>query len=207
MKKILIVANGPKVESRIMRQAVAECQIVVAADGGIVACQQTGIEPDYLVGDMDSVASDILFSKNTRKIYNPDQETTDMQKVLNFTRGLAADEIIVINAFGGRVDHTFANYLILEEFSREIPLQVYDNIGRLRFLRPGRIVVADQVGKIASLWAFSGVENLNLSGFKYDLTEKNYATPFLGISNKIIKDKTTIVFKKGKLALYLHWEG
>ncbi|HCX73565.1 MAG TPA: thiamine diphosphokinase [Candidatus Cloacimonas sp.] len=207
MKRILIVANGPKLESKIMRRALDECQLVVAADGGIAACQQAGIEPDYLVGDMDSVASDMLLSKNTKKIYNPDQESTDMQKVLNFTRGLAADEIIVVNAFGGRADHTFANYLILEEFSREFSLQVYDDIGRLSFLRPGRTVLANQVGKIVSLWAFSGVEDLNLNGFKYNLIEKNTATHFLGISNEIVKDKATIEFKKGKLALYLHWEG
>jgi thiamine pyrophosphokinase len=190
-----------------MRRALDECQLVVAADGGIAACQQAGIEPDYLVGDMDSVASDMLLSKNTKKIYNPDQESTDMQKVLNFTRGLAADELIVVNAFGGRADHTFANYLILEEFSREFSLQVYDDIGRLSFLRPGRTVLANQVGKIVSLWAFSGVEDLNLNGFKYNLIEKNTATHFLGISNEIVKDKATIEFKKGKLALYLHWEG
>jgi thiamine pyrophosphokinase len=190
-----------------MRRALDECQLVVAADGGIAACQQAGIEPDYLVGDMDSVASDMLLSKNTKKIYNPDQETTDMQKVLNFARGLAADELIVVNAFGGRADHTFANYLILEEFSRKFSLQVYDDIGRLSFLRPGRTVLANQVGKIVSLWAFSGVEDLNLNGFKYNLIEKNTATHFLGISNEIVKDKATIEFKKGKLALYLHWEG
>jgi len=207
VKRILIVANGPKLESKIMRRALDECQLVVAADGGIAACQQAGIEPDYLVGDMDSVASDMLLSKNTKKIYNPDQESTDMQKVLNFTRGLAADEIIVVNAFGGRADHTFANYLILEEFSREFSLQVYDDIGRLSFLRPGRTVLANQVGKIVSLWAFSGVEDLNLNGFKYNLIEKNTATHFLGISNEIVKDKATIEFKKGKLVLYLHWEG
>jgi len=207
VKRILIVANGPKLESKIMRRALDECQLVVAADGGIAACQQAGIEPDYLVGDMDSVASDMLLSKNTKKIYNPDQESTDMQKVLNFTRGLAADELIVVNAFGGRADHTFANYLILEEFSREFSLQVYDDIGRLSFLRPGRTVLANQVGKIVSLWAFSGVEDLNLNGFKYNLIEKNTATHFLGISNEIVKDKATIEFKKGKLALYLHWEG
>jgi thiamine pyrophosphokinase len=190
-----------------MRQAVSECQLVVAADGGIAACRRAGIEPDYLVGDMDSVTSDMLLSQYTKKIYNPDQETTDMQKVLNFTRGLTADEIIVINAFGGRADHTFANYLILEEFSREFKLQVFDNIGRLSFLKPGRTVLVDQVGKIASLWAFSGVEDLNLNGFKYELRDKNAATEFLGISNEILKDKATIEFNKGKLALYLHWEG
>ncbi|MDY6915578.1 MAG: thiamine diphosphokinase [Candidatus Cloacimonadota bacterium] len=205
MEKILIVANGKRVQPSIFRKAIDQCRLIVAADGGIEACKQMGIEPDYLIGDMDSVPRDKLLSKKTKKIFNPDQETTDMEKVLKFTESLSPDEIIVLNAFGNRADHTFANYLILRNFSRKIPVQIYDDIGMLSFLKPGKTILQNQMGNIVSFWSFSEVKNIVLSGFKYILQNKNFEHHFLGISNKIIAEVAEIEFSNGELAIYLHW--
>lgn len=87
----------------------------VCADGGYNRlkrhCKDTGTldEPDYIIGDMDSVETDIVneADKPPKRIYIHDQNRSDLQKVIDFMTIEHGYEqtFIIVGGLGGRFDH------------------------------------------------------------------------------------------------------
>ena len=83
----------------------------IAADAGMKALVHAGMEPDLLIGDMDSF--DVAKSDLVCEVQRIDnQDTTDFEKALNRREVCDADEIVVLGGTGGRSDH-FLNNLLL----------------------------------------------------------------------------------------------
>lgn len=80
--------------------------MIVAADGGANRCLAHGIQPQAVIGDMDSI------SEAARAVLPPDrfhpipeQDTTDFDKAL---RSIDAPFVIALGFIGARVDHGLA---------------------------------------------------------------------------------------------------
>lgn len=76
---------------------------VVAVDGGYDSLREWGVTPDAIIGDMDSIRSDIDESVTTVSI--AEQNSTDLEKAL---RSIDAPLFLGIGFLGGRIDHTLA---------------------------------------------------------------------------------------------------
>jgi uncharacterized membrane-anchored protein len=64
-RQALVVARGPghKRDLRIVRPYVREFKpVLIGVDGGADALHEAGLEPDVIVGDMDSVSDEVLRS-------------------------------------------------------------------------------------------------------------------------------------------------
>ncbi len=79
------------------------CDAAVAVDGGYDTLKRWGMVPDAVLGDLDSVRSNIPESLKTLKI--SDQDTTDFDKALRVVR---APIMFGAGFLGGRMDHTLA---------------------------------------------------------------------------------------------------
>ncbi|KAG4303997.1 hypothetical protein PORY_002650 [Pneumocystis oryctolagi] len=90
--------------------------IKICADGGAnhlyrLYKNDANIVPDYIIGDMDSLIDPALkayTSKGIKIIQDPDQNSTDFGKSINFVRStdISITDIIALNTFSGRVDQT-----------------------------------------------------------------------------------------------------
>ena len=76
---------------------------VVAVDGGYDSLREWGVTPDAIIGDMDSIRSDIDEGVTTVSI--AEQNSTDLEKAL---RSIDAPLLLGIGFLGGRMDHTLA---------------------------------------------------------------------------------------------------
>ncbi|KAH0569883.1 thiamine pyrophosphokinase [Spironucleus salmonicida] len=106
---ILIVANSPQ-KTEFLEHLLKASSQVLAADGAgdIVSQFSTNFR---LIGDFDSV------SQNTADIqgdtYKDNSEsTTDVEKCITHAKQFFTWQIIVYNAFGGRMDHTLYNVFL-----------------------------------------------------------------------------------------------
>ena len=62
------------------------------------------IRPDEVVGDFDSLSEEAkAFYKEAKFSRSEDQDSTDLEKAL---RSIDSPVVIVLGAFGGRIDHT-----------------------------------------------------------------------------------------------------
>jgi len=200
---IAIIANGELLPGGCVREIVREAGIIRATDGGIKLCRMAQIQLDYIIGDMDSSSqSERDFFPAAEIVYRPDQETTDLQKALQFAVTLKPVSIKVIAALGKRADHSTANLLILLAFSHTCPVEIYDNYGRLRILPAGDHVFCPAKGGTVSFFSFGPVSKLSLAGFQYNLTERDYPSYFVGISNVVTADRCEVKFEQGPLFMY-----
>lgn len=111
--------------------------------------------PHLLIGDFDSVNLDVISefeTKGAKVVKDPDQNTTDLQKAIYYLYNNRDEShksekkkvLIVLGAFGGRMDHTIYALHLLYKFHSEIPelfreFQVYfmDKYSMIKLLLPG----------------------------------------------------------------------
>ena len=94
--------------------------LVVAADGGAASLDALGHAPDVLVGDLDSVADDLVVRLEAVGVaierHPVDKDASDTELALERALGSGAAEVVVIGAIGGaRLDHALANVLLLTD--------------------------------------------------------------------------------------------
>jgi len=91
---------------------------VVAADGGSALCVKLGLEPDLVIGDLDSIGPDLLAEWLAAGIQFERYEHQTKLETDTELAALAAlrwqpERIVILGALGGRLDHALANVLLL----------------------------------------------------------------------------------------------
>ncbi len=183
---------------------------LIAVDGGLAFCYRTGICPDTIVGDFDSVDPEILkYYRGQGKIpidaYDSHKDYTDMEIGMRKAMDLGSSQVILLGATGTRLDHTMTNIQclpILEEAG--IRAQIVDQHNRIRLLM-GKTVIRkeEQFGRYVSFLPFGGdVEGVTLEGFAYPLVD--FYLPYVNsrsVSNEIAEEEAQVSFTKGRLLM------
>ena len=120
MKKVdaIILANGDYPSADVPVQLLKEAPYVVCCDGGANEYIEKGYTQDIIIGDGDSL------SEENRRLYadlihhNPDQETNDQTKAIQFLLSQGKKRIAIVGATGKREDHTIGNISLLMEYMR-----------------------------------------------------------------------------------------
>ena len=109
----LLLCNGEPPSCNVLL-AARVTGLLVAADGGANYAPALGLEPDLIIGDLDSVKPSILrrFTK-TGIIRVRRQDNTDMEKALDYLRGHDVGRVFLLGATGRRMDMTLANLTVI----------------------------------------------------------------------------------------------
>ncbi len=123
--RVAIIANGDTPRHAVPRAAFADADLRVACDGALAAARALGHEPNYVVGDGDSLSDTDRDAIGDRFVRVSEQDTNDLCKAFRFVQSLPriSDEISValLGTTGLREDHTLANIFHLIDFAAEIP--------------------------------------------------------------------------------------
>ncbi len=190
-------------------------EVLYAVDRGLEFFDRTGIRPDYIVGDFDSVKLRVLERYRRERpdleLLNPVKDDTDSQHALKMALEAGCEEIHFLGGTGSRIDHVLGNLQLLGICLREgVRGLMADPYNRIRLInRETRILREHQFGKFVSLIPFTPqVTGITLTGFKYPLTNHTMsgyfvegASPVSGISNEIREDVGVISLKSGILVL------
>lgn len=119
-KKIAILADGNYPTAKYPLQLLAQADIVICCDASVTKLK--GREPDYIVGDMDTLDA-ALMKKYASIIHKSEcQETNDLTKAFSFALSLVPQnckgEIFILGATGCREDHSLGNISLLAEYSK-----------------------------------------------------------------------------------------
>lgn len=114
----LILAGGnlslPFLENVIKEHAGAT---IIAADRGLEACMKLQIEPDYVIGDFDSLDEQVkdAFLADRRNVtkLNPIKDDTDSEAALHLAFEKTKGDIFLLGGTGTRLDHVLGNIAIL----------------------------------------------------------------------------------------------
>lgn len=185
-------------------------QNLIAVDKGLEALYQIGIMPNHIVGDFDSVDTEILkFYQDQKQIifhqYNPQKDNTDTDIALRLAtkKEQNSSKITILGALGKRIDHTLSNIHILKyALQAKIPCQIIDKHNKIYLINESITLKKNEMnGRYISLIPLTTtVEGVTLKGFQYPLQDDILVIgESLGVSNEIIQDIAFIELKKGIL--------
>ncbi len=179
MKKTIILANGPQISST-WPEWVNKEDTLVCVDGGTLQAIQQGLIPDVVLGDMDSLSSDMLQRMKDQGVrlvrYPVRKNQTDLELALFWARDQNAREVWVVNALGGRLDQHLVNVFLLARedmnFARIVLKE--DDQSAVVLRGPDRMVLEGQPGDRLSLVVLSKtISGVTLDGVEW---KTNHAT-------------------------------
>jgi len=203
---IAVFCNGDKISGKVFSRFKDEIDFVICADGGSDKINHLGITPDIITGDFDSISKKTLLRyKDTKIIHREDQNSTDLEKALNFAVKLKPKKILLFGAYGDRIDHTLTNLNMLKKFHKNAAIELITNKSKL-FYTGKPLELNESIGTVISLIPIGCVKAVTISGFKYPLNKDNLEFGGRdGQSNIVISDKQKIGFKKGELFVVINF--
>lgn len=194
--KVLILLDGELRGAKHVRAAARAAGAVICADGGARHAAALGLEPDFVVGDMDSAPPRPKRWKKADYLRDSDTERSDLDKALDHARRLGAREALVAGVLGGGLDHELVNFAALEEGAGGLDLTVIDG-GRARLLGPGRHRLPYKRGSRFSLLAAPRAV-LSLTGARFGLRHETLTRGTRGLGNAAT-GKVSLTVRSGRV--------
>ncbi len=193
MKKALLSLNGECDSDFLIRvYRNVSPDIVIGVDGGTNHLKMAGIEPDVIVGDMDSYSG----SDGNLIVYPEDKDEIDAELALDLVFERGCNEAFVTCWRGERVDMEYALLLLLTKYP---PFSVKLLTNKcVVFYVSGEFSLEAKAGEKWSILPVGGDALVTLKGFKYEIenTLMTHKKPY-GVSNVALKEKVTVKTRKG----------
>lgn len=174
MPRAVVLANGMPPSADALRRAVAGAALFVCADGGANAAREFGLVPDAIVGDLDSISAESLAHfQGVPIVHVPEQERTDTEKAVEYALSRAPfEEVTLLGATAGRLDHVIGHLALLRRFEGRTRLVLEDEHARA-FLARGDVRLDLPAGTIVSFFALSGpAEGVTTENLRYPLRNR-----------------------------------
>ena len=187
-------------------------RFVIAADGGLDHALAAGIEPQLLIGDLDSVSASALEWATRRPIeierHDPDKDQTDTELALERAAALHPERVILLAGGGDRLDHTVAALGALgAPHLTSIPwLECWWSAQYALVLHgPARASLALPVGTRLSLLAIHGpVSGITVHRTRWELSGDDLpAGSGRGVSNEVVDSPVLIEVIDGTVTVFV----
>ncbi|MGN1270832.1 MAG: thiamine diphosphokinase [Clostridia bacterium] len=203
--KTLIISGG-NVTKEILKDVleINSFDNIIAVDKGLEILDECKIEPNYIIGDFDSVNTRIVNRYNNANIIklNPEKDFTDTHMAIKLALEIKSSYIVILGAIGTRIDHTIANIHVLKEcMERKIMCEIINENNKIMLINKSCYIDLDKKYKYVSLIPLTtNVTGVTLKGFKYLLKNATLTIgESVGVSNEQIEKKATIELKEGIL--------
>lgn len=180
----------------------AGVDLVCACDSGYDLALEIELEPDLIVGDMDSISSRALLDdvpKDRVVTYPRAKDETDTEIGIRTAKEHGASEVILVGGGGGRLDHLLG---ILSIFHRDPQLVSWltDTDEVTQIIR--RLERRGMTGRLVSFFPLAGEPcTMNTSGLKWPLDELHWIIGDAGISNVVTDDQLVVEMRTGRLIM------
>ena len=205
MKLLVILADGEFPIHSAPLKHLSDAEYIVCCDGAAERLVATGIIPDAIVGDMDSLSSNLKERFASIIHTNSCQETNDLTKAFDFALLQNPEKIIILGATGIREDHSIGNISLLMMYSQKcsIPVEMWTNNGVFYPVWEDKTFKRTK-GCSVSLIALDHGVRIKSDGLKYPLNDVIFDSWWIGTLNKCEEDEFSLHFTvKGKVLVFI----
>lgn len=204
MIKTLIISGG-NLDSGFVKNHINKNKYnnIIAVDKGLEVLDQLNINPNYIIGDFDSVSKEIIkkYNENIIKL-NKEKDFTDTHIALKLAIKIKSNNIVILGGIGTRIDHTMGNIHILKEaLEQNVNCRIINENNMIFLIDKKTIIKKDDNFKYVSIIPLTTTaEKIIMQGFKYTLNKANLKIgQSIGISNEQISEQAMITLEKGIL--------
>lgn len=198
-RSCLILVNGELGRAAEVKAAAKRARGILCCDGAARHAAALKLEPEFVVGDMDSIQRPLPRWKRTIYWCDFDADRSDFEKALELALDMGCERAYVAGALGGRLDHAMINLAVAERFHGAIDVILVGQ-GRAELLGPGRHVLAVPRGATFSLLA-APAAIVTVKGAKYPLKKAALARGSRGLSN-VATAKLALTVHEGRVWLF-----
>ena len=205
--KTIIFANGEISNIEAVKPLISKGDLIIAADGGSIHCENLGIIPKLIIGDLDSIPKNYLDKWIDQKIkivqHERDKNQTDLELALMFAQKFTSRKTLILGGLGNRWDHSIANLLLAsKENFRQMNIEFYSD-GDWFFIVSDKIEFTGSPGQTVSILPLGGDANsISTTGLKWSLENEtlSYGSS-RGVSNLISSENVKVSVKEGVLLI------
>lgn len=200
-RRTVILADGDFPREKEAYSILENAQRIVCCDGAAVSLCKVGLEPDVIIGDLDSLPPDLKERFADRLIHVSEQETNDLTKAFNYCRSQHWGRICILGATGKREDHTLGNLSLLAEYSLvEKDIMIVTNYGIFSVIDTPQEIpsVPGQQISIVALDSGTLVTSRNL---KYPMDKLPLKRWWQATLNEALSESFSLDFESGKQLL------
>lgn len=201
--KGLVLTGGEGPDKELFRRVNPESDVIIAADSGLDLAARLDLEPDWFIGDMDSVNPELAarFSPQRSHILPRDKDETDTEAAIAFLSGLGVHEWCLVGAGGGRLDHLMG---VLALYNRPMPPVIWISARAVVYLLTAGHEFQLQPGLTISFFpAGQGPVRAWTSGLKWDLGDLVFRQGEFGVSNVVTHGRVRVELQEGRLLLVM----
>ena len=198
----VIIADGTFPIHEIPLGYIRNAERIICCDGSTRATVNSGFEPAAIVGDMDSLDSELLSGYSDRIYPDKNQETNDLTKAVAWCRTMGYTDIAIVGATGKREDHTLGNISLLAEYCTYANIIMITDTGIFRpFLKSSEI--KSFPGQQISIFSIDPETRITSHGLLYPLKETKLKNWWCGTLNEATGESFSIEFSRGRVIVYL----
>ena len=198
----VIVADGTFPRHDIPLEYLKYAERKVCCDGSVQSLILNSMEPDAIVGDMDSLGDDLATRFADRIFTDKNQDTNDLTKAVSWCSEMGYKDIVIVGATGKREDHTIGNISLLAEYIKSINVIMVTDTGILRpYLKSSEILSFP--GQQVSVFSIDTETEITSYGLRYPLNKKKIKNWWEATLNESIGDKFKLEFNHGMVIVYL----
>ena len=189
--KVILFAGAEIRDYSFCESYMDGADAVICCDAGMRHAKALGIDPDYIVGDFDSTASEVLEYYKAKNI-----------PIRQFPTRKNETDLVLFGGIGDRFDHTLANaHYLLSLLKKGVRARLVDDKNCVEVI-DRQLTLHGKVGDLVSTLPLSmEVTGITLKGFSYPLTDATLTLDgdYIAVSNVLAEETATIDIKSGYL--------
>ena len=173
----LLCADGEWPPESVWKSLSEACGVIVGVDGGTDAALSRNLGVTMATGDFDSITD-----TEVERIALPDQNSSDLEKTLQYASENGAEVVKIVGVEGGEIDHQLAAFAALVEAPSELEISMHMSEHVVMRCLDDLELVLDEGTKL-SLFAFTACANVSISGVEFPLDGEPLAFSTRGLHN------------------------
>lgn len=199
----VVVANGSFPQTTWPLELLKNTPVIIACDGAVQNLHERGLIPTAIVGDLDSIPSEMLERYADRIHVVEDQEINDLTKAVRFAHSSGYQKLLILGATGLREDHTLGNISLLTDFSPLFEaVEMISDYGR--FIPVLQTTTLPSIpGQQISIFSMYPCGEITTEGLRWPITRRRLTAWWQGSLNEALGTSFTLTLSSdARLIVY-----
>lgn len=197
----VIVADGIFPQHVIPLGYLKNAKRIVCCDGSAQNLVIAGMQPDAIVGDLDSLSDELANRYADRIFLDENQGTNDLTKAVMWCIEMGYKDIVIVGGTGKREDHTIGNISLLADYVGNVNIIMVTDTGIIKPLLKSSEIPSFP-GQQVSIFSINPETEVTSYGLRYPLNKTKMTNWWYATLNESLGDSFSLDFN-GRLIIYL----
>ncbi|MCL2682490.1 MAG: thiamine diphosphokinase [Bacteroidales bacterium] len=208
-KNVIILANGEFPKRVELLEKLRGCtgvtrnvRIIICCDGAVQKLLDFGIEPSFIVGDLDSISEENKIKFADILILDQDEETNDLTKAVKFCIKNGFDTLEILGATGCREDHALGNISLLANYMDDLTsVKMFTDYGVFTPISQTTTFESFE-NQAVSIFSITPETLITSEGLAYPIKNRTFHSWWEGTLNRSLGNQFMITINNGKIIIF-----